>query len=111
MRSIASLTAAPLSGATSETPVMPRTVALSATTGAPGRSCCQSRIAAPEPTGAMASPSSRWAAIFRTCSASRSSEYDESSTSSVASASVATSSAPLMMSRKNGLARFLATRP
>ena len=63
-----------LSGYTRDTPVMPCTVALSATTGVPGRNSCQSRTDSPFPTGAMASPARRCAAISRTSMRSRSSE-------------------------------------
>ena len=48
--------------------------AFSATTGAPGRRSCQSLIDSLVPTGAMASPASRCAAISSRCRRSRSSE-------------------------------------
>jgi hypothetical protein len=63
-----------LSGYTLDTPATPSTVAFSATTGVPGRSSCQSRTDSPFPTGAMASPARRWAAISRTSMRSRSNE-------------------------------------
>ena len=69
-----SSTAAALSGRTRQTPVMRAAEAFSATTGAPGRRSCHSRIDSPVPTGAMASPASRCAAISCRWRRSRSSE-------------------------------------
>ena len=57
-----------------DTPGMPSAAAFSATAGVPGRSSCQSRSDSPLPTGAMARPASRWAAISRTSRYSRSAE-------------------------------------
>ena len=71
---MASPTAVALSGYTRDTPAMPSTAAFSATTGVPGRSSCHSRSDSPLPTGAMASPARRWAAISRTSRCSRSAE-------------------------------------
>jgi len=78
---MASPTAAALSGRTRDTPRKPSAAAFSATAGVPGRNSCQSRSDSPRPTGAMASPARRWAAISRTSICSRLAEKYESSRS------------------------------